>query len=102
MINKKKTVTAIISALGIISSAALVSKNRNKRNSLNWIKSLSDMDWEKEREIVRKKYCKAKDYSEAVKLEKMLHLFDKVYILKHYDANSVGCPVHREHGWHLP
>lgn len=45
-----------------------------------WIESLTDLEWETEREIVRKLFCDSSklDFSSQIKLQNILKLFDKI------------------------
>lgn len=45
-----------------------------------WIENLNPLEWETEREIVRKLFCNSKslDFSSQIKLQNILKLFDKI------------------------
>ncbi len=71
--------------------------------SLDWIKGLSDTQWETEREKVRQIVCSPK-YSDALResFRKILGLFDKVKSDRDWAGQKPQGPAfHREHGWYL-
>lgn len=71
--------------------------------SLEWIKKLSDKDWESEREIIRQKFCNPK-YNESTRIgfQNLLNLFDKVKSDRDWAGKKPQGPVyHREHGYNL-
>lgn len=77
--------------------------------SYEWIDSLSPTQWELEREIVRKqlptvRYGEKGWMKQAVDLERLLRLFDRVK-RDQYDAAHPGQvwtpPAHREGGWYI-
>ncbi len=71
--------------------------------SIEWIKSLSSIDWEHEREIVRQQYCDPKlDISFRSRLWNILYLFDKVKSERDWAGKTPsGYKIPREHGWNL-
>lgn len=73
-----------------------------EKYSSEWIEGLSDLDWEREREIVRQKYCNAEDGAAASYLQRLLWLFDKIrYEKNNSDKEYRGPAYHREHGYNL-
>lgn len=66
-----------------------------KKYSEEWIASLSDEDWNEEREKVRVDYDR-EDWRE------LLDRFDEVHHKKHDDGEPWSPPKHTAHGWHLP
>ena len=56
-----------------------LSNKEPAKYSLEWIKKLTDKDWEIEREVVRQKFCNPKyDESTRIGFQNLLSLFDKV------------------------
>ena len=66
-----------------------------KKYSEEWIESLSNEDWNQEREKVRVDY-EREDWRE------LLDRFDEVHRKKHDDGKPWNPPKHTAHGWHLP
>ena len=75
--------------------------SRGPKYSERWIKSLSDAEWAKEREIIRLKFCDHPNIDLGIKLQALLRLFDKVKREKDWNGVEPGFPVPREHGWYL-
>lgn len=71
--------------------------------SLEWIKKITDSQWETEREIIRQKFCSPKyDDSFRIKFQNILDLFDKVKSERDWAGKKPQGPAsHREHGWYL-
>ena len=67
-----------VAVVGLGAYLGLSNKEPSKYN-LEWIKNLTDKEWEIEREIIRQKYCNPKyDESTRIGFQKLLELFDKV------------------------
>ena len=80
-----------------------LSNKEYPKYSVEWIKKLTDKEWETEREIIRQKFCNPK-YDEAMKIrfENLLRLFDKVKSDRDWaGAKPQGPAYHREHGYNL-
>jgi len=89
-----------IAALGICMGIA---KAKPAEYSLEWIKKLTDKDWEIEREIIRKN-SNSSQYDEAAKIQfkNILSLFDKVKSERDWAGLTPQGPAyHREHGFNL-
>ncbi len=71
--------------------------------SLEWIKKLTDKEWEMEREIVRQKFCNPKyDNAARIEFQNLLRLFDKVKSDREWAGlKPQGPAYHREHGYNL-
>ena len=71
--------------------------------SLDWIKKLSEHQWETEREKVRLMFCSPKyDDASRNRFKTILDLFDKVKSDRDWAGMVPSGPaVHREHGWYL-
>lgn len=78
--------------------------NKNPlKYSFEWIKKLTDKDWETEREIIRKEFCNPK-YDDSMRdgFQNLLRLFDKVKSDKDWAGIKPRGPAyHREHGYNL-
>ena len=85
--------------LGVL---AVLSGKHSEKYSIRWIESLSDTEWETERERVRLMFCSPK-FDDATRLHfrEILNLFDKVKSKKDWADKEPGFPVHNEHDWHL-
>lgn len=71
--------------------------------SLEWIKKLTDKEWDTEREIIRQKFCNPQ-YDDAVRIDfqNLLRLFDKVKSDRDWAGITPHGPAyHREHGYNL-
>lgn len=71
--------------------------------SIEWIKKLTDKEWESEREIIRQNFCNP-EYKESVRLgfQNLLKLFDKVKSERDWAGITPQGPAyHREHGYNL-
>lgn len=105
MDNKAKK---LISILGVLSATVYgvykaISNMEPEKYSLEWIRSLSDSQWETEREIVRQMFCSPK-YSDSQRtdFQRILFLFDKVKSEREWDGDTPRGPAyHREHGYNL-
>jgi len=102
-----KVVKGILVFAGLIVGEELIRKWVNmppEKYSLEWIKGLTDSEWEKEREIVRQNSINSKlSLSEITRWENLRHLFDKVKSERDWAGKTPQGPaVHREHGWYLP
>ena len=71
--------------------------------SLEWIKKLTNTQWETEREKVRQMFCSPKyDDSSRDRFKRILDLFDKVKSERDWAGqNPQGPAFKREHGWYL-
>ena len=71
--------------------------------SFEWIKKLTDKDWEIEREIVRQNMLNPKyDESKRINFQKLLDVFDKVKSDRDWAGKKPQGPAyHREHGFNL-
>lgn len=71
--------------------------------SLEWIKKLTDQEWETEREVIRQKFCDPKyDVAARIGFQKLLALFDKVKSDRNWAGRKPQGPAyHREHGYNL-
>ncbi len=90
-------------AVSIITVYKLLNNKGPEAYSPEWIKNLSDLDWEKEREKIRQLYCTRgidEKVSNAAKV--LLDLFDRIKSERDWAGKKFGFPVHKEHGWHLP
>lgn len=80
-----------------------ISNMEPSKYSFEWIKNLTDKEWETEREIIRKKFCNPK-YDEATRLnfENLLRIFDKVKSDRDWAGRTPQGPAyHPEHGTNL-
>ena len=94
------TVFAVVGA--VIYAINKKSGGEPEKYSYDWIKSLSNTVWEKEREKLNLRYCHSGDnYEEAVRLEKLISLFDKVKSDRDWGNELYGYPKHSENGWYL-
>ena len=98
----------IILGLGglVLTGLAIIIKTANKepqKYSGDWIKNLTDTEWETEREIVRQQYCNPEyDISYRENLHQILWLFDKIKSDKEWAKKTPHGPsYHREHGYNL-
>ena len=89
-----------VAAFGIYAG---VSNREPAKYSLEWIKKLTDKDWEIEREIIRKKFCDPKyDGVIRIRFQNLLRLFDKVKNDRDWAGLKPQEPAyHREHGFNL-
>lgn len=71
--------------------------------SLEWIKGLSDIQWENERQIIQDQYRNPKyDIPFRENCKRILELFDKVKSDKDWAGRKPQGPsYHREHGYGL-
>lgn len=101
--NKKIVITLCGIAAGGIGLCTFVAKKEPSKYSLEWIKKLTDSQWETEREIVRQKFCSPEyDTDLRVKFKAILDLFDKVKSDRDWAGKTPKGPAfHREHGWYL-
>ena len=101
-----KVKTIIIAAAGLIGGGYALYKGFNKspsKYSLEWIKGLSDVDWEKEREAIRKQMCNPElDTAFREKCRTLLRLFDDVKSAMDWAGRTpCGPAYHGEHGTNL-
>lgn len=107
---KKKVMTNFGLLVSAITCAGLGKYLNNKykifplKNSVKWIKQLSDEDWEIEREKVRTNFCNPNySYKKRLEFQHLLQTFDNVkHSTDSSNQDSNISPVHREHGWYLP
>lgn len=80
-----------------------LSNKESSKYSLEWIKKLSDKNWEIEREIIRQKFCNPKyDESTRICFQNLLRLFDKVKRDRDWAGIKPQGPAYqREHGFNL-
>lgn len=103
MTNFKKI---IISTIGLIGGGYILYKGINKepsKYSLEWIKNLSNEQWEKERNLIQNQFRNPElDIDFRERCHKLLELFDKVKSDKYW-ANKIpkGPSYSREHGYGL-
>lgn len=92
----------VLSGVGIgLVVCCIATKNAEPiKYSAEWIRRLSNEAWEKEREIVRLKYCSAGNLAEGSYLQQVLWLFDSVKREKDGPITGLIYPP-REHGWNL-
>lgn len=79
------------------------SKQSPEKYSLEWIKSLTNSQWETERKIVQEKYC-SPEYSTSLKIDfkRILDLFDRVKSERDWGGRTPRGPSYsREHGYNL-
>lgn len=101
-----KVITKFALSLGLMAGGYGLYKMIGKEPSmysLDWIKGLSDKQWETEREKVRQVVCSPK-YSDSLRetFRKILALFDKVKSDKDWAGQTPKGPAfYREHGWYL-
>lgn len=103
-----KKMSKIILGIGGVTIAAVgavigLSNKKPPKYSSEWIKKLSDSDWEKEREIIRQKFCSPLyDTESKIKFQSILGLFDKIKSEKDW-AGLIphGPSYHGEHGTNL-
>ena len=74
-----------------------------EKYSPEWIKGLTDSEWEEEREIVRQGMCNPKlGIAVQTQFQKILHWFDKAKSDRTWAGKMPTAPtVYREHGWHI-
>lgn len=100
----KQIMVGFIGVTGIgYTTYRLIKGFEPKKYSTIWIMSLSDKDWEKEREIIRKQTENYDgDWKKAVRLEKRLYRFDEIMSDRQWGNEPEGFPKHSKHGWYLP
>lgn len=70
--------------------------------SFEWIKKLTDKEWETEREIIRQRFCNPKnDDATRIGFQNLLRLFDKVKSDRGGGLKPQGPAYHREDGYNL-
>lgn len=105
--NKKRIVILSLVALAAVGTGVGVGFAISKFNvgtikySDDWIRRLSPADLEKEREILRVRYCSSKNQAEGYELEKLLGRFDAIKRESVPPYNGPIYPHAREHGWNL-
>lgn len=90
----------VVTGLGVYVG---LSNKEPSKYSREWIKKLTDRDWEIEREIIRQKFCDSK-YDESTRsgFQDLLRLFDKVKSDRDWAGiKPQGPAYHREHGFNL-
>lgn len=90
----------VVAGLGIYVG---LSNKEPVKYSFEWIKNLTDKEWEIEREIIRQKFCNPKyDDSTRIGFQNLLNLFDKVKSEKDWAGKKPQGPAYRrEHGLNL-
>lgn len=86
-----------------IGLCTFLAKKEPTKYSLEWIKKLTDSQWETERELVRQKFCSPEyDTDLRVRFKTILDLFDKVKSDRDWAGKTpTGPTFHREHGWYI-
>lgn len=105
MTKSKSIIGGLLSVVAVGVCAYWGLSNRGPaKYSFEWIKNLTDVEWETEREIVRQNYCNPKfDMSTRSNFHNLLRLFDKVKSDRDWSGQEPRGPAyHREHGWYLP
>lgn len=102
------TINKLILGLGSLTVVVLgtyigFSNKKPSKNSFEWIKKLTDKEWETEREIIRQKFCNSKyDDTTRIEFENLLRLFDKVKSDRDWVGLKPQGPAYqREHGYNL-
>lgn len=90
-------------ALGGFGLYKVLVNQEPSKYSLDWIKKLTDIQWETEREKVRQMFCSPKyDDSSRDRFKRILDLFDKVKSERDWAGQKPQGPAFkREHGWYL-
>lgn len=107
MMSKKRIVLLSFIALAAVGTGVGISVAISKFNvgslkySDDWIRKLSPADWEKEREIVRVRFCSPKSKDEGYQLQQVLRRFDAIKCESETPYNGPIYPRAREHGWNL-
>ena len=101
-----KVLKGVLSVSGLIIGEELIRKWINmppEKYSIEWIKALTDSEWETEREIVRQNSCNSKlSISEITRWENLRNLFDKVKSERDWAGRTPTAPSYsREHGHNL-
>ena len=101
-----KVLKKVLAVVGIAAAGGLIHKINNmpsEKYSLEWIKSLSDSMWEKERESVRQDMCNPRLGADVqAKCQNILRLFDKVKSERDWAGKTPKGPSYsREHGFNL-
>lgn len=94
----------VVVGAGVGVGVGIKSSNMNFEPQIyspEWIKKLSPKDWEIQREIVRKKYCTARNTVEGGRLQQLLWRFDSVKREMEPPIKGPIYPRSREHGWNL-
>ncbi|MBQ6934392.1 MAG: hypothetical protein IJN37_08425 [Clostridia bacterium] len=96
----------VLVTLTFLSGGYLMYKSANRepiKYSLEWIKNLSNEDWEKERKFIQDHFRNPKlDTSFRNECKRVLDLFDKVKSDKDWAGKiHQGPAYHREHGFGL-
>ena len=105
--NKKRIVILSLVALAAVGTgvAVVAALSMNNVGSIkysdDWIRKLTPSDCEKERELLRVRYCSAGNTDEGYKLEKLLWRFDAIKRESDPPYNGPIYPHAREHGWNL-
>ena len=103
--NKINKLILGLSSLALVAYGAYkgFSKKEPSKYSIEWIKKLTDKEWETEREIIRQKFCNPK-YDDATRIgfQHLLGLFDKVKSDRDWaGVKPQGPAYHREHGYNI-
>lgn len=102
----KKGTKRVLWGIGIAAVIELARRWLNmppEKYSRDWIKGLSDSEWEIEREIVRKNSCNSNlSIPEITRWERIRHLFDEVMSERKWNGRTPTAPSYpREHGHNL-
>lgn len=105
LITKTKKLILGLSSLVVVAYGTYntFSNKEPSKYSIKWINNLTNKEWEKEREIIRQKFCNPK-YDEATRLkyQNILRIFDKVKSDRDWAGRKPQGPAyHREHGYNL-
>lgn len=103
-VGKIKKVAAGIGCLAIVTGLFIrISNRKPAKYSYNWIKSLTDKEWEDERKIIWQKYSNPEyDIDSRMRFWDLLELFDKVKSDRDWAGiKPQGPSYHREHGYNL-
>lgn len=79
------------------------SNKEASKYSIEWIKKLTDKEWETEREIIQQKFCNpSHDDDTRIGFQNLIRLFDKVKSDRDWAGlKPQGPAYHREHGYNL-
>ncbi len=105
--NAKKGAVAVLGGVALIGFEVfrrVVANRYPPKYSPEWIRSLSDEQWETEREIVRLEYIDPeRDFDTAARMQNLLDLFDRIKSERDGagQTSSGGRTYRREHGYNL-
>ena len=105
--NKRRIAILSLMAIAAVGTgvAVVVALSKNNVGSIkysdDWIRKLTPSDWEKERELLRVRYCSAGNTDEGYKLQQLLWRFDAINRESTSSYTGPRYPHAREHGWNL-